>query len=313
MNDRGRFLFGLCRMSVTMPLNSLINQCVLSQIELFDVTQMDEDVYFYCALDQKKKLMKLFPDVKDHGTTGVLGFVLREIRKPFHWFLFVWVCIVYLVLSHTLIHIDYQSTNALLQKKIETYLEENQIHPGKIIWNESFENQLKQQLKKMFLHEIAWVEVERNASVLKIQFNHKESKEVQTFGSEPLISTKHAIVERFELLHGYKCVQKNQRVKPGDTLVQSYLVDSRGNMQSLYVSGKVYGITWYTVSSELIKGTEIEVLDFMRLLMDCRRQIEKEISEDEEVLKENILQVVSNEGKIKLTVHYTCLEDITKQ
>ena len=81
MNDRGRFLFGLCRMSVTMPLNSLINQCVLSQIELFDVTQMDEDVYFYCALDQKKKLMKLFPDVKDHGTTGVLGFVLLLICR----------------------------------------------------------------------------------------------------------------------------------------------------------------------------------------------------------------------------------------
>ena len=73
------------------------------------------------------------------------------------------------------------------------------------------------------------------------------------------------------------------------------------------------GVTWYTIVSELENSSEIEVLDFLRLLMNARRQIETEISEDEQVLKENILQVLSNEGKIRMPVHYTCLEDITKQ
>jgi hypothetical protein len=82
---------------------------------------------------------------------------------------------------------------------------------------------------------------------------------------------------------------------------------------SLAVSGKVYGMTWTTVYSEIDADREITVFDFLRLLYGCRSQIETEISEDEKVLKENILQVASSEGKIRISVLYTCIEDITKQ
>lgn len=313
MKDKTRILFGLCRCSCHVSLESLINQCMIHQIELFDVQRKEDQTVFYCALDQKSKLMKLFPDVKDLGTTGVLGFLISELKRPFHLFLLCWIIVLYLVLSHTLFRIDFTSTSAVLQTEIELYLSEQKIVPYAMIWDADFDDQLKQDIKMKFLHQIAWIEVKRNASVLTVSFNHKDSKEVKSFQSEPLISTKHAIVKSFDLLHGYKTVNINQVVYPGDVLVQPYLIDSKGVYKPIFVSGKVMGVTWYTIVSELENSSEIEVLDFLRLLMNARRQIETEISEDEQVLKENILQVLSNEGKIRMTVHYTCLEDITKQ
>lgn len=311
MNDKKRLLFGMTLISVSVSLASLLNVCLKHQIEVFQPYVTEGQLYFYCPVDEKKKFLKLFPEAKVHKTSGVIGFMLRELHRPFHLFLVSWLIFLYLFLSHTLFEIRFQSTSSELQSAIAQYLKDNGIQSGYLVKNEEFDEHLKQSIKAEFLHEIAWIEVHRSGSVLFISFNHKETAQVETFEREPLISTKHAVVVRFELLHGYKKVKLNQVVHPGDVLVEPSLVDSSGVLQNLYVSGTVYGMTWYTITSEM-EASHLEVLDFLRLLYECRRQIEMEIASAESILKENILQVTSSEGKISMTVHYTCIEDITQ-
>lgn len=308
----GKFLFGMIRVFVPGCLEDVLNCCHHSSLELYQIEQKESGVEFYCPFDQKNKVFRCFQDAKIVKITGVCGFLVRQLKCPFHLFLLVWVVVLYVFLSHTIFHIEYQATSESLKQNIEIFLDQQDVRPGQIIVDASFEQTLKENLKKQFVHELSWIDVTRHASLLTIRFNHKETVVFDSLSSEPLISTKHAVVTRFEVLHGLKTVQLNQVVAPGDVLVQPYLIDSKGQFVSLCVSGQVYGKTWYTMTSELDKNS-MNVFDFFRLLYECRRQIEKEIDEDEKVLKENILQLHESEGKIGITVHYTCMENITKQ
>ena len=309
----GNFLFGMIQVSVSESMQEVLNRSCHSHLEIYRVTEKNDKVEFFCLIEQKKLLMSLFGDAQILRVTGLAGFLVHQLSQPFHYFLFIWVLVLYFVLSNTIFKIDFQSTDQSLMNEIQCYLKENQIANGTLVLDKEFEQDLKRNLKVNFLHDLSWVEVTRSASRLNIQFNHKEKAQIQQFSSESLISTKHAVVVKFDVLHGNPCVKLNQVVHPGDALVQSYLIDSKGQSVSLAVSGKVYGVTWTTVHSEIDAEREVTVFDFLRLLYECRRQIETEISEDEKVLKENILQVTSSEGKIRISVLYTCIEDITKQ
>lgn len=303
----------MCRFSVNCTQETLINRAHRAKIELFQILDEQDHLSFYCTIDQKKNVQITFPEAEEMETTGVLGFLLKELHRPFHWLLLIWIILLYSVLNHTLLDVQFQSTSLKLQQSIVESLKDNGIVPGVLIYDADFDETLKQQLKQEFMHELSWIEIKRSGSRLNISFNHKETAETKSFSSEPLISFKHAMVMRFDLLHGLKKVKHHEIVQPGDVLVEPMLIDSSKQVQNLFVSGKVYGMTWYTVSSTLNQASKVEVLDFLRLLYECRKQIEREIDEDEQILKENILQVTSNEGKIKMDIHYTCLEDITKK
>ena len=313
MKDKTHFWFGMCRFKVECTLEDLINRASAFGIQLYQVSSDAQYLSFFCPFDMKKKVKTAFPDAVLDKTTGLLGFVAAEAKRPFHWVLLIWMIFLYGMLNHTILSIEWQSTSTSLRNEMEAYLSAEGISRGYFVKEIQFDELIKKQLKQKFIHELSWIEVNRSGSLLKISFNHKESVEPKTFQSIPLVSTKHAMVVRFELLHGMKQVSKYQIVAPGDVLVESYLIDSSGKRQDLYVEGKVFGMTWYTVSSELEGNEKMSVLDFLRLLYECRLQIEKEIDQDEQILKENILQAAASEGKIRMVIHYTCLEDITKQ
>ena len=309
----GNFLFGMLHVSVSESMQEVLNRSHRHQLELYRVQQKEGCVEFYCLVEQKKRLMNCFEDAHILEVTGLVGFLIKQLAEPFHIFLLMWVVVIYFVLSHTLFKIDFQYTNESIKQRIEAYLTENQIVPGTFIEEKDFVDELKRNLKVEFLHDLSWIEVTRKASLLQIRFNHKETAQLDALSYESLISTKHAVVIQLDVLHGYPCVKLNQVVSPGDVLVQSSLINSKGQSVPLAVSGRVFGLTWTSVYSEIDSDHEMTVIDFLRLLYGCRAQIETEISEDERVLKENILQVHQTEGKIGISVLYTCIEDITKQ
>lgn len=80
------------------------------------------------------------------------------------------------------------------------------------------------------------------------------------------------MVVRFDVQHGEKKVKINEIVHPGDLLIDNELKDAFEVPQPLYVKGKVYGYTWYTVESSLSDAPDFplhDALAFFRLLMDC--------------------------------------------
>ena len=76
-----------------------------------------------------------------------------------------------------------------------------------------------------------------------------------------------------------------------------------------------YGVIYFVyVESTMEINQDLQFLDslhFVWFLMDCHSQIAQELSKDEKIVTENILQFNKEGSKITLRVLYTCLEDIT--
>jgi len=210
--------------------------------------------------------------------------------------------------------VRYLSTSSELTNKIDQYLNNTGFRTPILSFDSGLENNLKGMIRQEFSKEIAWIEIKRNGSILEVSFNDKRYADTKELGNAPLIATKQAIITRFDVTHGEKKVKLNQLVYPGDVLVDNILYDAYNHPQSIYVEGKVWGKTWTTVNSELIvseKNSFLEPIHYLRLIYDCRRQIENELTEGESVLSEQILELTRNGSTIKMKVHYTCFEEIS--
>ncbi len=315
MNDRFQFFFGLDYYCLQLPLGYFLNVCKRHQLTVYHCSQTRKGLFFYAPIIQQKRFKSVFPEIEHLKTVGCVGFLFRQMRQPFRIFLLFWCAFLYQMLSHTIFSIDYQSTRPAVTEKIEQFLQEEGYAVPFLVWNDDFEYQLKEKIRSAFQTEIAWIEVTRDASRLHIAFNDKRYGEISTPSTEPLIATKDAMIVRFDVTQGEKLVKLNQIVSRGDVLVDHLLIDAYGEVHSIFVEGKVWGKTWTTVTSSLTISEDLPFLEpfhFLRLLMDCRRQIEPEISEGEQILSENILQFTREGSTITMKVHYTCLEDITR-
>lgn len=310
-----QFFFGLDSYQVKLPFRFFLNQCKENELEIYRCLQNKNVIEFYCPVRQRKKVLKAFPDAKYIKTVGCLGFLFRQLKKPFRILLLIWCMALYFLLNHIVFSIEYQSTNAVLEKKIQQVLFEHGYQAPFFSLDSELKQTLKDLLKQELNTEIAWLEVTCNGSIVQIAFNDKQYKEPTSFQDEPLIATKDALVVRFDVTHGQKKVKLNQIVHKGDILVDHILIDAYGQPQNVFVEGKVWGKTWTTIEKKMPVEENFEFLKpfhFLRLLYDARREIEKQLDEDEQILKENILQFTYDGSTITLIVHYTCLEDITK-
>lgn len=316
MSTKAQFFFGMDYWGCSLPLLFFLKQCHLHGINIYNCEIKAGKITFYTSIVQRKKIKSVFNDIKLIHTVGCIGFLCRQLTKPLRILMVLWSCFLFFLLSNTIIDIRYQSTNSSLTNKINSYLIESGYHVPFISVTSDFEEKLKEMIKLEFNTEIAWIEVKRNASIVEISFNDKQYGKTTELSREPLIASKQALVTQFDVKHGEKKVKLNQVVYPGQILVDNVLFDSYNIPQSIYVEGRVWGKTWTTISSELIvsdTGVYLEPMHYLRLLYDCRRQIEKELTEGEYVLSEHILELTQDKTAIKMKVHYTCFEEISKQ
>lgn len=309
------FFFGLDYYKVKLPFRFFLNQCKENELEIYQCNQINDGIEFYCPIGQRKKILKTFPNVEYIKTIGCVGFLFRQLKKPFRLVLLAWCCFLYFIFNHIIFSVEYQSTSHQLENKIQQVLLDHGYQAPFFSLDQDLKQTLKDLLKDKFNTEIAWLEVTRKGSKIQIAFNDKQYKEITSLHEEPLIATKDALVVRFDVTHGQKKVKLNQIVHKGDILVDHILIDAYGQAQNVFVEGKVWGKTWTTIERYMPIEEDFKFLKpfhFLRLLYDARREIEKQLDEEEYILKENILQFTYDGSKITLIVHYTCLEDITK-
>lgn len=314
MKNNFQFFFGLDQYQLPLPLGYFLNQCRLHHLDVYQCESYPEGLKFYAPVSQRKKYRTIFKEIEYCRTVGCLGFLFRQLRQPFRIFLLLWCIMIYQVLSHTIFDVSYQSTSSALTVKIEEFLKEQGYSTPFLAWDADFEQRLKETIREQFETEIAWLEVTRQASQIQISFNDKRYGETKEYSDTPLIATKDAMIVRFDVTHGEKKVKLNEIVHRGDVLVDNVLYNAFNVPKHVYVEGIVWGKTWTTVESSMEVSENLEFLEpfhLVRLLMDCRRQIEAELSKDEKILSENILHFGREGSTITMKVHYTCLEDIT--
>lgn len=275
---------------------------------VYELKETVVGVRFFAPVTLRKEIQHTFEYATLHHTSGMLGFLFRQFKRP-QRILCVMISVgIWYGLSHTIfdisLHGDQEDTKQLIQT---TLRDMGYVTP---FYDQDMQ-QMKAEIKKKLENEIAWLEVSKEGSKYHIQFTTKEFAQIEELGHDELIAQKDGVIEHFELQHGNKMVQINDFVHKGDVLVSNVLVDSKNANQQVYVKGRVFAYTWKDVHVEMPKSDLPKAFQFYQLLFEARREASKELTKDETIHKENILQFQDNTGTISMDIHYTLIEDIT--
>lgn len=275
---------------------------------IYEPKETKAGVRFYAPVTMRNELHHTFEYATLCDTTGMLGFLFRQLKRPQRILCMIIGVGLWYMCSHTIFDITLSGDKEETKQMIRTTLEEMGYTTP---FYDSDMQQMKADVKKKLENNIAWMEVSKEGSKYHIQFTTKEFAQIEELGHDELIAQKDGVIEHFELQHGNKLVQVNDFVHKGDVLVSNILVDSKNANQEVYVKGKVFAYTWKDVHVEMPKSDLPKAFQFYQLLFEARREASKGLTKEESIHKENILQFQDNTGTISMDIHYTLLEDIT--
>lgn len=303
--------FGVDEYRSRMSLTDLLSYAKRHRWHLYDVDEKDGYTVCYANVFDRKRMKESGKGrIRLVRTTGWIGFLLRESKDVRCYLALLCSMAVWLMLSHTVFSFTFKGDDPTLQKQMRDYLTSEYALPY-FSWN-SLQGPIESRLAEAFELDVTWLDVTQMGSEVQISYAKKETAKQETFGYEPLIATKNAMIAAFDIQHGHKCVAPNDYVEAGDVLVDDILVDSNQQEKRVYVKGRVYGYTWYDIQASFprFEGS-VDALDYVRLLMNCRDQISKELQKTEKIITESVIQWNLTKDRAFMQVHYTLYEDIT--
>lgn len=305
---RNRMMIGMDLWLLPITMKQLYRLVKRRDWCIYELRKADQGVSFYAPLYYRKDIMHAVENPQLIKTTGMLGFLLRQMKRPSRILCVIISVLLWFALSHTIFAVTMSGDKEESKQLIRDTLAQMGYTPP--FYDRDMEA-LKLKVKKQLENNIAWMEISKNGSQYHIQFTTKQFATITPLKNDELIAQKDGVIEHFEIQHGNKLVAINDYVHAGDVLVSNVLVDSANQEQELYVKGRVYAYTWKEVHVEMPKSELAKPFQFYQLLFTARREASKDLREGEKIYKENILQFQDNAGTISMDIHYTLIEDIT--
>lgn len=300
--------FGLDQWKVQASCDEFLWITKKNQLELYDITLHRNYIQFYASILQRPKIYRCFETCDLITTTGMLGYALRSLKKPYRIAAILLSILLWYGLSSMVFEIQIKGEKDESRKLIADTLKKMEVVPP---FKSRDVSQLKTQLKKNLENDIAWLEIEKQGSRYLITYTPKEFASLSQLGHEELIAQEDGMIERFDIQHGNKLHKVNEFVHKGDVLVSNVLEDSKGGKQEVYVKGRVFAYVWKDIAVTMDKTREPKAFQYFQLLFDARRKVSEDFHKDDRIYKENILQFSTDMGKIKMVIHYTLIKDIT--
>ncbi|MEF2783325.1 MAG: sporulation protein YqfD [Clostridium sp.] len=306
MKNRKRF--GLDQWKVMTSSENFLWMVKKRQLEVYDITLHQNYICFYASILQRRLIYQSFDPCVKVRTTGILGYILRSIIRPQRVLSIILSVVLWQILSMMIYDIQIQGENSAKKELIQETLKKMNVKPP---CKSQDVATLKAELKKRLENDISWLEIEKQGSRYKISYTPKEFASLSELKDTELIAQKDGVIERFDIQHGNKMYKVNEFVHKGDVLVSNSLEDSKGEMQDVFVEGRVFAYVWKDLTLSIPKTKEPAAFQFFELLLEARRSVSMDFHEDDRIYNENILQFHEDMGKIKMVVHYTLIQDIT--
>lgn len=291
--------------SATRPFLKLVRQC---DLELYDIAIHQNDITFYAPISKRMDIHRYVEGAQLLRTTGMLGYLLRNLRRPIRLISLLCVALLWYGLSHIVFEVEIKGeqkeSRALIEQTLQTMGYQVPFYSSDV-------NDIKMKLKKTLENEIAWLEIEKMGSRYRISYTPKEFASLQTLSNDELIAQRDGLIQRFDIEHGNKVKKVNDFVHAGDVLVSNVITNTANENKETYVKGRVFAYTWSDIRVEMDANDLPRSFQYYDLLMEARREVSKDFKENDAIDKENILQFSSDMGKIEMMVHYTLIRDIT--
>lgn len=305
---KNRQKVGLDKWKVQMDTSEFLKLSKQYGLELYDITLHYPFIHWYASCMQRALVYRAFQHCELLTTTGLLGYLLRSLKKPTRILAMLLSICLWYGLSQMIYAIDIKGEKKESRLQIETTLRQMGYIPP--FYGQNVQD-LKQKLKKKLENEIAWLEITKEGSRYVIHYTPKVFATIEPLKQDELIAKEDGMIARFDIQHGFKERKVNDFVHKGDVLVKNILADSKGKTEEVYVKGRVFAYTWKDVQVSMDANTLPKAFHFYELLLQARSEISKEFKKDDTIYNENILQFYTDMGKIRMVIHYTLMKDIT--
>lgn len=305
---KNKLSIGLDYWCIEMDICEVLKICKQKNLQIYDVQIRKHTVLFYAPIYERFFILHTFESCTLKKTTGVLGYILRSLKMPYRIGAVLLSMGLWYFFTHTIFTVEFQGEDTSLKEKIQQKMNEMSYILPKFQLDEL---RLKQDLKQQLSSQISWLEVEKNGSKLKVYYTPKKFAEENVIGNDVLVARQDGVIQRFDISHGNKVVKVNQVVHKGDVLVSNEMQDSNGITRDLQVEGRVFAYTWKDITLTIKDEGLPMFFVYFDLLMQARREVSTTFHKDDYIENENILHFLKEEGKIKMVIHYTLVQDIT--
>ena len=303
-----RSSIGVDHWRVPCTLQALLLTAQSRGLQLYAVKEEAGVIRVCVPLHQRNTFRQCFPQATLVHTSGVVGFVLRNMRLPSRILSLLVFVSIWLLLSQFVFTVEIVGDSTVNKETIDDLIEQ---HYGEGPFFALQEETVEAMLEEELASSLAWTEADRVGSHLTIRFTSRRSQETEEIGDADLIAQRDGVIAGFDLSYGNKCVNINDVVKKGDVLVSSSMLDSLNREKHLLVKGRVFAYTWETVEVSCKSDGFPQPFQFFRLLLAARAQVSEDFLKDDRIERENILQFEENAGTIRMKIHYTVYRDIS--
>lgn len=286
-----------------------------SKIKIHKLKKTGEYTFtFYASIYNYKKLQSIFANIEIIKQTGYLSILLSLLKYKTTIIALVISVFFYISLTHRIWKVNVVGDAPSLDNFIKNQLLTNNIYVGskKVDVNKLSDIQNKILYDNYDI--IEYLSIEENGCAINVNFKKKRKEHDKTEFKGSLYACKDGMIKSFDLLSGEKVVNINDYVRKGDLLVKDVITTDYN--QEIYVGtyGSVYAYTWYYITiDEYLSVNVDEATVFSNLLLDAKRQISLNFTENEYIYEENVLQFKLEQNKVYMKLHFTCVEDIAKE
>lgn len=286
---------------VSMSQKIFFNLCKKHHLEIYNIQCQKGFIQFSAPIYLRFKILKCFEKIEYIKSDGYGALLIRLFRWHRILIMMVCVCLLY-QLPHFVFKIYYRGDTIgknIIRKKLDE-------HYGKLPYYECDEFVIEQ----LCYQDFSWVDVSKKGAVLEIAYKRPVDSQPKSRTGTQIIAKKRGVLSHYEVYSGVKKVPLHQVVNEGDVLVDGIIVDTSQKSHSTQVYAKVYAKTWEEVKVSINAQHEPNALDLFRLLLFARNELYQDFSDDDQILKENILHFSRNNDKIELYVQYELLQNI---
>lgn len=288
-----------------------------SKVVIYHLRKIAEFQYtFYASPYTKHRILQIFPSAKIKKEVGLYHTLISLIHHKTTLIALVASIVLFFLFAGKIWKVEVSGDSSQLYPVVYEKLKQNKIQKGM----NKIENGKLLLLEEKLLYElndkIEWLEIRNQGSTLTVKFLKRRMSQEPEKLKGNLYATKDGIIHSFHIKNGEKVVKVNDYVRKGDLLVKDIVTTDQNEDIYIGTLGCVYAYTWYNVDTYITLSDDTaydETQIFVNLLFKAKELVSKNLSENESIEKESVLLFKKNGKIVSMKVHFTCIEDITKE
>ncbi len=292
-----------------------LNQIKENKIKIYQLKKVEEYTFtFYASIYTKKKLMSIFAHIEIIKQTGYASIFLSLLKYKTTLIAMIISVFFYFSLSSKIWKINISGDTLSLESFIKNELLNHNIYVGAKKVSTDDLSAIQNKILYDNYDIIEYLSIEEDGSAIQVNFKKKRKENDKTEFKGSLYACKDGVIKSFDVLSGEKVVKINDYVKKGDLLVKDVLTTDYNEEIYIGTYGSVYAYTWYYVTIEQkITSLDSEETLFANLMLETKRQISLNFTENEYIYEENVLQFKVDNDNVYMKLHFTCVENIAKE